>query len=157
MHKQEAVMPGIRPACVSPKPVPFLPYYLHLPPGLGKPGRREGGRENVGEGERERGRGGREGEEHRDAGGKQRGQSTPVSTCSFFSPSPVSWGRIVSVPPREIWSSLHLNPLPAPRKAGHPSACCLGDAGDARAVVADRLGLLPSVSPRMQDLGQPLA
>lgn len=98
---------------------------------------RWGGGDGEGKGE---GGGGREGEGHRDAGRTQRGQSTPVSTCSFFSPSPVSWGRTVSVPPREVWSSFHLNPLPVPRKAGHPSACCLGDAGDAIAVVAGRAG-----------------
>ena len=59
-----------------------------------------------------------------------------LSLCAFFSPCPVSWERNVSAPPQEVWSSVHLNPLPAPRKAGHPSACCLGDAGDARAAGA---------------------
>lgn len=73
------------------------------------------------------GGGGEEGgEEHGDVGSTQPGQSIPVSVC-FLLPIPSFLGEKRVCTTREVWSSVHLNPLPAPRKAGHPSACCLGD------------------------------
>lgn len=148
--RQESDMP----VCVS--KTSALPLITSpFPPGLGKPGRRGRRDERMlrtGErevGGRRKGRGGARGM------CAQPGQSIPVSVC-FLSPHPQFSRGETCLHYHGGLSSVHLNPSLHP-ESSHPSACCLGD-GEMPGVGARAgVGLLPSASLRMQDLGQPLA